>query len=613
MHAARPLGYGTRVIPVRPARALQILLALAVVATFVTAECLRDVSVEQASTAAKCGWAGFVVLFFWWLWEDCGALDGMRRLGRLLWLGALAFAVLHLYYRRSQMADAGVEVDAIYTFVGLGWFATGGTAVTFAGPTPSFAQMPMQLFGHLPGYLIGFDRLGPVAIHLANMLQIAFLLALLVDTVVPVGLVAQAGCVALAAGVFSNRFTALLCNLTGYAIPSVTIGIMGLGLVLAPRSFERTAPWIGGLLVLSLMHHYPGFFFVLPLVALWVVGGARPWRRIGAFVAANLPLWVILAMAIASVALHPELLLSRLQGVTAPNLVAADFRAKVAAHWWVLTHTYVHQFVTTFFHTGTGSWHLLNVTPVGGLLAAMVATNWMMTGLAFGRRALAFAGTLAVLAACLVALTVLQYLATDFQYYRVMPLLLVLMTMGIGFVLRVPQARPALAAVLTAYGIAVAGYQYVDVAELAGKHYGAREYAPADQATMEVLRRYWRDDGGAWLRGAELLVVVAQRFPLEIPYTYAATEHGIGLRFMGDGAFCDSIPGAMESAAGTQCGQVAVAMRGGTCEPSLRELGWPVVHSENTVAIYALAVTCDPTSPREWSTPELHELPLLTR
>ncbi len=598
-------------IPVRPSRALQVLLALVVVATFVTAECLRDVSLDHASIAAKCGWSGFVVLFLWWLWEDCGVLHGMRRLGRLLLLGAIAFAVLHLYYRRAGIVDAGVEVDATYTFVGLGWFLTGGT-VTFAGPTPSFAQMPMQLFGHLPGYVIGFDRLGPVAIHLANMLQVAFLLALLVDTVVPAGLVAQAGCVALTAGVFSNRFTVLLCNLTGYAIPSVAIGIMFLGLVLAPRSFERTAPWIGGLLMLSLMHHYPGFFFALPLVAFWVVAGPWPWRRIVTFVAANLPLWVILAMAIASVVLHPELLLSRLRDVTAPSLVPEDFRTKVAAHWWVLTHTYLGQLMKTFFQTGR-SWHLLNIAPLTGVVVAAVATSWIMTGIALGRRALAFAGMLAVLAACLVALTALQYLVTDFQYYRVMTLLLALTTTSIGFVLCVPPARPALAAALIAYGLAVAVYQYVDVAELVGKRYPASEYAPADQATMETLRDYWRHDGGAWLRGAELLVASGVRFPLEIPYTYAAAEHGIGLHFVAAGAFCENVPAAVEAAVGTRCGTIAVALRGGTCDAALRQLGWPAERTEDGVAIYAFAVECDSTNPREWSTPELHELPLLTR
>ena len=47
-----------------------------------------------------------------------------------------------------------------------------------------------------------------------------------------------------------------------------------------------------------------------------------------------------------------------------------------------------------------------------------------------------------------------------------------------------------LRAVLIAYGIAVATYQYVDVARLAGRHYGVDQYAPVEQATMEALRAY---------------------------------------------------------------------------------------------------------------------------
>ena len=63
-----------------------------------------------------------------------------------------------------------------------------------------------------PKWLI--DRLGPFAIHVGIMLQIGFLLALLVETVVARGLVVKVGCVVLATAVFSNRLTVLLCNLT---------------------------------------------------------------------------------------------------------------------------------------------------------------------------------------------------------------------------------------------------------------------------------------------------------------------------------------------------------------------------------------------------------------
>jgi len=50
-------------------------------------------------------------------------------------LTAVAFAVVYLYYRRSHMLEAGMEVDATFTFMGLGYW------LTFDGPlTPSPAE-----------------------------------------------------------------------------------------------------------------------------------------------------------------------------------------------------------------------------------------------------------------------------------------------------------------------------------------------------------------------------------------------------------------------------------------------------------------------------------------
>jgi hypothetical protein len=401
----------------------------------------------------------------------------------------------------------------------------------------------------------------------------------------------------------------LLCNLTGYAIPSMSIGIMFLGLVLGRRSFERMAPWIGGLLMLSLMHHYPGFFFVLPLVALWVVAGWQPWWRVATFVQANLPLCVILAMAIANLSLHPELLLARIRAVTTPGLAMDEMRAKIALHWFNLTGPFPGQFVETFFRRTPGSWHLLNIAPLGGLLAPIVATDWLMTGVALGRRALVFARALAALAVCLLTLTVLQHLVTGFENYRDMTLLLALTTVGIGFVVRIPDVGTPLRVLLIAYGIAVAAYQYVDVEELAGKHYLVDEYAPEEQATMEALRGYWRHEGDARLRGTQLNVVVGRRFPLEHLYTYAAREHGITLHFVRAAEFCANVRAGIEEAASTNCGQIAFAMRSATCGRVLRRLGWPPAPADG-IAIYTLAVACDPQNPRDWSSAELVEVPL---
>ena len=180
------------------------------------------------------GWAGFVVLLFWWLWEDCGIRDGMRRLGRLLLLTTIAFGVLYLHYRRSQIVDAGVEVDATYTYMGLGWFVRLMTPLTFAGQTVSFPQMPHAA----PRARARVRARGSTASAPSGSTS-----EHLLRDRVPAGasggdrscrgvLATKAGCVVLAAAVFSNRLTVLLCNLTGYAIPSVAIGIM----FLVPRA-----------------------------------------------------------------------------------------------------------------------------------------------------------------------------------------------------------------------------------------------------------------------------------------------------------------------------------------------------------------------------------------
>jgi hypothetical protein len=598
---------------IHPTRALQIVLALAVVATFAVSELLRGPVQTNAAIVSMVGWAGFVLLFFWWLWEDCGVVEGIRRLGRLLALTAVAVVVLYLHYRRSHVLDAGVEVDATYTFMGLGWFLELRTPITFAGQTVSFPQMPMQLLGHLPAYLVGFDRLGPFAIHVAIILQVGFLLALLVTTVVSASLATQAACVVLAAGVFANRLTVLLCNLTGYAIPSLSIGMMFLGLVIRPRSFERTAPWIGGLLMLSLMHHYPGFFFVLPLVALWVVAGWQPWWRVATFVGANLPLCVVLAMAIANLSLHPELLLARIRAVTTPGLALEEMRAKVVLHWANLTGPFFPQFVETFFRRSQGSWHLLNLAPLGALVAPIVAANWLVTATSLGRRGLAFVGALAALAACLVVLTAMQHLVTGFENYRDMTLLLALTTVGIGFVLRIPEVGAVPRVLLIAYALAVAAYQYVDVGELAGKHYMVDQYAPNEQATMEALRDYWRHDGGEHLRDTAVRVVVPMRFPLEHLYTHAATEHRITLSFMPAIEFCPNVAAALEKTATGYCGRIAFAMRGNTCGTPFRAAGWPVVRRPDRVAIYLFEAACEPAMPRDWSKPQLLEVPVPPR
>src|SRR5262249_16976868 len=153
---------------------------------------------------------------------------------------------------------------------------------------------------------------------------------------------------------------------------------------------------------------------------------------------------------------------------------------------------------------------------------------------------------------------------------------------------------PWLRALLVSYGIAVASYQYVDVAQLVGKHYLVEEYAPVQQATMETLREYWRHDGGARLRGAELDVVIQRGFPLSHLYTYASHDRGIALQFIQSVEFCANPTVALEKATGAKCGRIALAMRKDACGSRPPPLGWPAPHGGN-LAIYVFEIPCGQT------------------
>jgi hypothetical protein len=581
--------------------AAQLLLALLVAAIFALAEVSRAPGPERATVLSMIGWVAFTLLFLWWLWEDCGVRIGLHRLARVGALAALAFGVFYLFYRRSHLLEAGIEVDATYTFLGAGWFLSLANPITFSGHTVSFAQMALQLLGHLPAHLVGFDRLGPFAIHVAIMLQLAVLFAVLTTGVVaerPLGV--QAAIVVGLTAVFSNRLTLLLCNLTGYAVPSLSIGIMFLWTVLAEAPFAAMAPRIGGLLLMSVAHNYPGFFFAVPLVALWVVAGPDPCRRIATFARANLPLWTMIVIAFLSLAIHPEMLLSRLQAVTAPALAPDEFQNKIRVNWAFLTGAFPAQFVQVFFRESPGSWHLLNLPPLGGLLAPILLGNWILTAVALGRRGRVFVGRLAIFALCLLCLTALQHVVTGFENYRDMVLVVGLWISGVGFVLLAPRMSAGMRTVVTFYAVAVAVYAYHDVARIAGRHYAVAEYAPAQQAAMESLRRFWRHGGGERLRGATLTVVSDAPFPLETLYENAARLHGITLKFTRPQAFCEDPPVVVTAALIDTCERVAFAVPPAAC-PAVRmkRLGRLPAGRHDGTALYVFERSCGNPEPRD--------------
>lgn len=588
---------------------MKALLVSTIVTAFLVAESLRFAQPARATVASMVGWGSFGVLCLAWLWEDCGAREGLRRLGRFAVLTGVAFLVILLYYRRSHLLEAGIDVDAGYTFIGLGNFARLAGPITYAGRTPSFPQFPMQLLGHLPGYLIGFDRLGPFAVHLGMLLQVAALLALATTFVVDGALVVQAVTVAAVAAVFTNRLTLLLCNLTGYGIPAMSVGIVFLVIVLRPAPPSVLFPRVGGLLLLALLHHYPGIFFVLPLVLLWVVAGPQPWWRLADFLRANLPLCVAASIGLVCVAVHPVLLLMRLRDVTTPSMDAGELRKKVIENWGFLTGGFGPMFVRMFFVVSPGSWHLLNIAPLGGHLAEIVAADWVVTALALGRRACVYVGGLVVLFTGLALLTGLQHLVTGFESYRDMMLVLGMVTPGVGFVLLTPRARPLARVLLVGWAAAVATYSYADVAELAGKRYAVVENAPVAQAAMEVLRGFWWRVGEHRLDGAAVGVVVPAPFRISPLYVEAARAHGIALRFLDPNAFCANPVAAVTELLAAQCGPVGLAVAPAMCGGAWRRaLAWPRPPGTEALALYRFDSICGTSGSRDTSVPKIVDL-----
>jgi len=552
------------------------LLVLITVATFVVAESLRFSDPRNAALSSMVGWASYVTLLLARLWEDCGVGVGLRRLARVLVLTAVAFAVVYLYYRRSHMLDAGMEVDATFTFMGLGYFLRFDGPLTYAGRTPSFPQFPMQILGHLPGYLIGFDRLGPFAIHLGMMLQVAALFAVLTTWVVEGSLLVQAVTVAGVAAVFTTRLTLLVINLTCYGIPAVAIGIIFLTIVFGAPSERVLFRRVGGLLLLALLHHYPGIFFVMPLVFLWLVAAPQPGWRLADFLRANLPLIAAALMGIVCVTMNPILLLSRLRAVTTPHLALEEMQEKVIHNWSYLRDAFPSVFTLIFFRDSPGTWHLLNIPPLAGWVTPIITANWIVSAVALGRRGLAYVGHLVVLAAGLFGLTVLQHVVTGFETYRDMTLLLGLVTAGVAFVLAAPRVRPAARVALAGWAITVAAYGWSDVPAMAGKHYGVLEYAPRMQAGFESLRRFWRRTGEHRLDGAVLGVVEAPPFPLGPLYVHAARTHGIELRLLDAEKLCDDPVAVVRELLASTCVPAAVAVPRGICNDRWRRtLGWP--------------------------------------
>jgi hypothetical protein len=485
-----------------------------VVLLFGAADVLRTSAVRTATVLSMGGWLAFAVLFLAWAWRGMDVRAALGQSGRIATLTAVAFAVLLAYYLRSGLIDAGPHTDAVFTFLGLRSFVRLENPITFAGRTPSFPQAALMLLAHLPGVAIGFDALGALAIPLGAIVHLALLFAVATDLLVGGSLRAKAAVAALVSGMYSNRLLVFTYDITGYAFPAVCLALMFVVLVLDRIDDPNRA--IGGLLAVALLHHYPGFFMVLPLCLLWLVAARAPWRRLRRFVADNPVVIAVVAMLAITLVTNPELMLNRVKDVTV-GASGVDVLLEKNHDNMAFVDAFGRLIRFQFFTNARGSWFLVNVPALGGLVGPFVVGSWLLSWWTARRRA-RHLWLFLTLGSALGTLTVLQDLVTDSSDYRQFPFLFAMCTAGLAFAFRIPELRVPWRVAAVAYAIAFAAFNYVDLANLQGRTRGV-DSAYRSQASMDALWRFVdRPDAARRLGADRIFVVVDPFFPLEPLY-----------------------------------------------------------------------------------------------
>jgi hypothetical protein len=528
-------------------------LGLPVVACMLAADLERATDLRLATELSMAGWALLLVQVAWWTrdGDEWGAAAAW--LGRVAVAAVPAFVTLYAFYVHSRTLEAGVHVDAVYTYVGLQWFFELHNPITFAGSTYSYHQLPLLLLTHLPALPLGIDALGAFAIHAGAMVQVALLLAVAAVRLVPGSLPRQALAAALAAAVFSNRLMILTYNTIGYPLPLVMLGLM-LAIVAADDSPAGVDRPVGGLLAAALLHHYPGWTMVLPLVVAWLVLRRHPVAATRAFLHANPVLLTVLAMALTTNAVHPDLLLTRVRDVSLyDGLPAAGAVDTVRGHWSYLTSVFPRVRYAEFVKGYQGSWLLLNAPPLGPWGLPVMAATWVASALVVPRRALRYATLLVLLLAGLVGLTALQHLVTDFMDYRDFPLVHGATAAGLLFALRAPGRAGWRSAGAVALALAIGAHNWTDLATLAGKRFGTSDYAPRAQEALEAVRRLTRAGRLAPLDVTRVVVVGEEFVALQGPYEAFFARHGVALRIVPLPEYCGAPLVTTKSVEGESC------------------------------------------------------------
>jgi hypothetical protein len=543
----------------RLTRRAHILTLALVVGLILAAEVLRESHQRQATLLSMLAWSLFFVAFLNWVWVGRGWRSALQELGKIGVLSLIAGSVLLLYYVRSRTLEAGVHVDAAYTYIGLTWFTELRNPITFAAGNPSYHQFPMMLLAHLPALAIGFGRLGAFSCHLGTMLQVSLLLAVMTTIFVPQRLTVQALTVGLVAAVFSNRMLVLSYNNFGYTVPAICLGLMFL-VVVDDESVPDPDRIVGGLLSLSLLHHYSAFTHVLPLSLVWLLARRGALRRLRVFLAKNSVLLAVGAILLITLAIRPELIMTRIKHVTIrPDadfwqpLTLQDLATKIRQNWSYLVSMFPRSWFRLFVVKSPGTWSFLNIPPLGGLVVPVVAGTWILSAWSLLGRRLRYLLYLLSFASALLALAVMQHLVTDFAEYRDLLPIFALMVAGLLFVFRAPRLGLGLKLAAVSCAVAVAVFNYVDLAKLHGKIHGTSDYAHLSQQTMEGLAQFLKRRSPEEIGVARIHVVLDSFFPLGSFYLKDLERYAVPIHVIDAKDFCADQGRTVEAASSMAC------------------------------------------------------------
>jgi hypothetical protein len=546
-------------------------MAVVTLACVATADWLRTRDVRTATIATIAAWVALSMQVVLWVGDGTSRRAALAGLARLSSSALVSAAVLLLYLKRSGVQDAGVHVDAVYTFLGAGSFLELAEPITAVGLTPSYAQFGLMLLSHLPAQLIGFERLGPLAINLGVMLTIAVLVAVFATRMVPGRLGMQLVTAGLASAVFSNRMLVMSHDWVGYTVPAVCLGLMFIAVV-DNEAFPRPDTMVGGLLALALLHHLPAFAIVLPVCAVWVLVQ----QRLRGFVRANPILLTVLGMFVITGSIHPELVLPRVGHVTlGPGGAFGALADKLPQSWQRLTAAFPSDWYRTFLVEVPGSWFLLDVPPLGGLVLPSLAASYACSALALPGRALRYLIHLALFAALLVGLSLAQHLLTDFVDYRDFTAIIALMVAGLLFVLRAPRLSATRRAIAWSLAAGIATYNFVDVSTLRGRTHFTVDYAPRSQAVLERARVLAGTLGPSPFGTDRIVVALDRDAPLEPLYLAAMARRGVRLDVIRSDELCADRQSAIGRAASRGCGAFLLLEHTGSCgqDPAPRVRG----------------------------------------